>query len=295
MIDSLKRKRIFIAIAGLIIVIVSFYGYRITEKRQTVFEKGQIVSAVVKKLSYGKNTENIYVVIKNKEYDAGDAIGQYSNCKKGDTIEVYWIADIEYVVLKDKNSITNFFILEITSFILGLLLIIFSPFLNDKNKINIENLVWPKGKKIDANNLDRYFSILMRKPNFMLKIDINSLTLLNQKIIEIFNESPNETIDYLEVLLKRQDFKLDYIYFGLMDSDLFKNKFFDIEFNKVFTDYLKNPSSYHEQIFQTFMLSSHFDTDDKIRTEIINLIESSYSKLDNKSVNRLKKIKKTCT
>jgi hypothetical protein len=297
MIDSLIRKRMFIALSGLILILISIYGYRITENRRTVRNKGQIVNAVVKRFSHGKNDiRTAYVDIRNKEYNAGDPIGRYSNCKIGDTIQVYWIADIEYVVLVDKNSITNFLIIEFIAFIIGLLLIILSPFLNEKkHKISLDKFNWIQDKELNTKNLDRYFNLLINNQNFMTRIDSNSLSLLNLKIVEIFNKSSNNMMIYLNDLLKHQDFKLDYIYFGLMDSDLFKIKFFETEFKKLFFDYLKNPSGYYEQIFQTFILSNYFDVNEKIRIEIINLIEANYGRLDNKSVDRLKKIIKTCT
>jgi len=303
MIDSLIKKRIFIAFSSLVIILASIYGYHITKQRQTALENGKIIKVKItredRRSDWSKNPGvTFFFRINDKEYDAGEAIRGYENYKVGDSIEVYYIDNSIYAAQKNRKiySFSGYFVFEISAFFIGLILLILSPFSKEKaNKINSEKFLWPKGKRIDTNNLDRYFSVLMRNPNFMLKIDASSITLLNQNIKEIFNESPKETIDYVEILLKHQDFKLDYIYFGLIDSDLFKNKFFDVEFKKVFSNYLKNPSSYYEQILQTFLLSSHFDTDEKIRTEILNLIKSSFSKLDNKSVKRLKKIIKTCT
>ena len=292
--NDIIKKKLFVVFGCIILLSVSIYGYRITETRKRVQENGIVKKAKVDRIS-SKRKGSLYVRIDDTVYDAGDYLSQY-NCNVGDSIEVYHLDNVKYVVPKIRGSFLGYFVLEITSFCIGILLLILFPFLKEKaNKINSEQLIWPKDKGIDSKTLDRYFSTLMKNPNFMLKLDTSSVSLLNQKIVAIFNEAPSETIDYLSTLLKRQDFKLDYIYFGLIDSDLFKDKFFVIEFKKVFSDYLKNPSSYYEQIFQTFILSSHFDTNEKIRREILNWIELSFSKLNSKSVDRLKKIIKTCT
>lgn len=135
MMDSLIKKRIFIAISSIILVGVSIYGYRITETRKKVQENGILKNAKVESIS-SKQKGSIYVRIGDTVYDAGDYLPQY-NCNVGDTIEVYHIDNVEYVVPKIRGSFLGYFVLEISSFCIGILVLILSPFLKEKaNKIN---------------------------------------------------------------------------------------------------------------------------------------------------------------
>ncbi len=143
--------------------------------------------------------------------------------------------------------------------------------------------------------MDTYFNIHLKNPEFASRLDKYSLNLLNQKIVEIFNSNPNEILEYLSVLLNMRDFKLDHIYFGLLESDLFIRKYFEIEFDSVFKEYLNNPLEYYERIIQTFMLSSYFNTEEKVKTNVLNIIKSNLDKLDDKSIKRLERIIKTST
>jgi hypothetical protein len=157
--DNLLLKRLFIAISGIVLILVSIYSYRITEQRQTVLENGTLVKAVVSEVFIGRrNSKDINVKINNKEYDAGDAIREYDNVKVGDSIEVYYIDNIEYAAPKNRviYSYSGYFAIELITFILAILIVIISPFLKtDSRKITIENFNWIDTKLKDTKNAVR--------------------------------------------------------------------------------------------------------------------------------------------
>lgn len=130
MMNDIIKKKLFIAIGCIIIISVSIYGYRITETRKKVQENGIVKKAKVERIS-SKRKGSLYVRIDDTVYNAGDYLSQY-NCNVGDTIEVYHLDNVKYVVPKIRGSFLGYFILEISTFCTGIIFLILIPFLKEK-------------------------------------------------------------------------------------------------------------------------------------------------------------------
>ena len=124
MIKGITKKEIFISLGYLLIIIISLYGYFITETRREVQEFGCIKKAKIERIS-SKRNGSIDVSINDTIYDAGDYLSIY-NCSIGDSINVYHLKNIQYVVPKIRGSFLGYLILEITSFSIGVIFLIIS-------------------------------------------------------------------------------------------------------------------------------------------------------------------------
>lgn len=298
--DNLLLKRLFIAISGIILILVSIYGYRITKQRQYVLENGKMIRAIISEVSYGGRAgTTIRVQINNKSYDAGDAIENAKNYHIGDPIDVLYIENSDYAVLKERinkpHTYAGYFTIEIISFILGIIVIILSPFMKkDSKKFKIENFNWIDKKEKNTKKLDNYFDSLLKNSSYIEKIDKDSFIKLNQKIEQLYLEFPKEIQALIKLLHKKQDYKLDYLYQALLECDSYSRQNYESELKYIYNEYIKSPSKYDESIIQTFFLSSFLD-DEKNKEKTICLVETRFNELNADSQKNIKKIIKTCT
>jgi hypothetical protein len=132
-------NRLFGILFGITIILISLYAYRITSKRKLVLDSGQIVNTIITRTHSRGTNKTIFIKINEVEYSAGEAFGDYNRNVSGDSISVYYLKNIDYVVLQGKRTYFNTLIFEIAIMILGFFLIILGLLYSGKIKEKMLN------------------------------------------------------------------------------------------------------------------------------------------------------------
>jgi len=121
------NKRLILIFLGVLIVMISFYAFRITSNKEKILNKGELVNAKISNTTGSGTTKSIHVMISGVEYSAGETFGDYNNKVTGDLVSVHYLKNMNSVILNGEKEYMNSFFLEIIM-ILGGLLIVFGFF-----------------------------------------------------------------------------------------------------------------------------------------------------------------------
>lgn len=126
------NKRLILIFLGVLIVMISFYAFRIISNKEMILNKGELVNAKISKATGDGTTKSIHVMISGVEYSAGETFGDYNNKVTGDLVSVHYLKNMDYVILNGERIYMNSFVLEIMV-ILGGLLIVYGLFSKENN------------------------------------------------------------------------------------------------------------------------------------------------------------------
>lgn len=245
------KKRILIIIAGLFILILSFYFYNITKTKQIVLNSGYETKVKVIKISYGKGTiKSIYVKFNNKEYKAGEAFGPYKNVSIGDSIYILYKPGIDNVILKGKKSYLNTIIFEIIIITFGVFFILVGIFYkNNICKSELNRISNRKTKKVKIETIKEQIVLAYRKDKHKIKEEIQGL-------------------------LNNSDCRVETIFDALIENKCLSNHEFISSFRHILQLYIQNQRQEYLDVLKVFLSSAQVENNE-IKIIIRNLIELS--------------------
>lgn len=136
------KERIVTFVGSFILFGATYYGHGITTQRQEVLEHGSTVTCEVTKTTSKRTNKTFYVTINQQELDGGENFGQYEDVNVGDTIQVRYIPDIDYVVAQGVIGYRNMLIFQSIMFIVSVILFILPIVYSLLNKLNPKVFKW---------------------------------------------------------------------------------------------------------------------------------------------------------
>lgn len=274
------KERIFIICFGVLLICIALYAYKKTYAKQKVLKEGILKTAIVSRTTTKGTNKSIYVRINNEQYFAGEAFGQYNRTIEGDSINVFYLTGIDYVVLEGKKSFLSTIIFEYIIVLIGFSLIVGSFIYIKKKKILTQIHAIPLNTRINKATIQEVIDSFLPNNDVLYKLNKEDIDLVKRNIKMVFDINPQLLINHLTKLLLAKDYKAGTIYDAIIECKCLTDKQFIEELKKIISFYNETKAANCLDAIKVFLMSEQAENIE-LHDKIENLIDkSSFMKPD---------------
>lgn len=250
-------KRIFLGVSGIIAIYIAIYFFKITYLKEKVLHYGELQNAIVSKFEYvnKSSSKTLYAVIDNVEHYLGSLSDEYNNLVVGDTVKVYQLRGIDDVVIKGTYCFIADYVLCSILAIVGIISFLGFFFYKQKKIHYTPSYKLEHGKLKKLSKLRFILEDAIPKAEIHNKYDKSSILAIRNLIISLYKENPTLFLSYIDLSIKKRDFKLDFIFDSLLYDEEFSKDYMFVYLNKIMNIYKEEEDVFFYELINTFVLS----------------------------------------